>query len=82
MRELDCATYWWVMWLGRGHKHQAVVRWATSRTTEAAMSRRQKDPLRELTQPERLELTRLERSQAAPAVEVIAQKQKNGIRTV
>ena len=29
------------------------------------MSRRQKDPLRELTQPERLELTRLARSQAA-----------------
>src|SRR5512147_322427 len=35
------------------------------------MSRRQKDPLRELTEPERAELTRLARSQAAPAVEVI-----------
>jgi hypothetical protein len=34
------------------------------------MSRRQKDPLRELTDPEREELTRLSRSQAAPAVEV------------
>jgi hypothetical protein len=38
------------------------------------MSRRQKDPLRELTEPERLELTRLARSQAAPAVEVIRAK--------
>jgi transposase len=34
------------------------------------MSRRQKDPLRELTAPERLELTRIARSQAAPAAEV------------
>jgi len=38
------------------------------------MSRRQKDPLRELNEPERLELTRLARSQAAPAVEVIRAK--------
>src|SRR5512135_3662880 len=35
------------------------------------MSRRQKDPLRELTEPERQELTQLSRSQVAPAVEVI-----------
>jgi transposase len=35
------------------------------------MSRRKKDPLRELTADERRELTRLSRSQAAPAVEVI-----------
>jgi transposase len=35
------------------------------------MSRRQKDPLRDLTDDERQELTRLSRSQAAPAVEVI-----------
>jgi transposase len=34
------------------------------------MSRRKKDPLRELTGPEFRELTRLARSQAAPAVEV------------
>jgi hypothetical protein len=34
------------------------------------MSRRQKDPLRELTEPERQELIRVSRSQAAPAVEV------------
>ena len=34
------------------------------------MSRRKKDPLRELTEPERQELTQLSRSQAAPAVEV------------
>jgi transposase len=39
-------------------------------STEAIMSRRKKDPLRELTEPERQELTRLSRSQAAPAVEV------------
>jgi transposase len=38
--------------------------------TEAVMSRRKKDPLRELTDPERLELTQLSRSQVAPAVEV------------
>ena len=38
------------------------------------MSRRQKDPLRELTEPERQELTRLGRSQAAPAVEVVRAK--------
>jgi transposase len=37
---------------------------------EAAMSRRKKDPLRELTEPERQELTHLSRSQSAPAVEV------------
>jgi transposase len=35
------------------------------------MSRRKQDPLRELTADERRELTRLSRSQAAPAVEVI-----------
>jgi hypothetical protein len=35
------------------------------------MSRRQKDPLRELTAQEHQELTRLSRSRAAPAVEVI-----------
>lgn|SRR5512144_2198097 len=34
------------------------------------MSRRKKDPLRALTEPERQELTRISRSQAAPAVEV------------
>jgi transposase len=38
------------------------------------MSRRKKDPLRELTDPERQELTRLSRSQAAPAVEVVRAK--------
>lgn len=35
------------------------------------MSRRKKDPLRELTEPERQELTQLSRSQSAPATEVI-----------
>jgi transposase len=34
------------------------------------MSRRKKDPLRPLTDPERLVLTQLSRSQAAPAVQV------------
>ena len=34
------------------------------------MSRRKKDPLRPLTEPERQELTRISRSQAAPAVQV------------
>ena len=34
------------------------------------MSRRKKDPLRDLTADERRELTRISRSQAAPAVEV------------
>ena len=34
------------------------------------MSRRKKDPLRPLTEPERLVLTRISRSQAAPAVHV------------
>jgi len=34
------------------------------------MSRRKKDPLRPLAEPEHLELTRISRSQAAPAVEV------------
>jgi transposase len=34
------------------------------------MSRRKKDPLRPLTDAERLELTRISRSQAAPAVQV------------
>jgi transposase len=38
------------------------------------MSRRQKDPLRVLTVDERRELTRISRSQAAPAVEVIRAK--------
>jgi transposase len=38
------------------------------------MSRRKKDPLRELTDPERGELVQLSRSQAAPAVEVIRAK--------
>src|SRR5262249_57628539 len=38
---------------------------------EAAMSRRKQDPLRELTADERREVTRLSRSQAAPAVEGI-----------
>ena len=38
------------------------------------MSRRKKDPLRELTEPERQELARLSRSQAAPAAEVIRAK--------
>jgi transposase len=38
------------------------------------MSRRKKDLLRELTEPERLELTRRSRSQAAPAVEVTRAK--------
>jgi transposase len=42
--------------------------------TEAAMSRRKKDPLRELTDPERQELTCLGRSQAAPAAEVTRAK--------
>jgi len=38
------------------------------------MSRRQKDPLRELTADERRELTRISRSHAAPAVEVVRAK--------
>jgi hypothetical protein len=38
------------------------------------MSGRKKDPLRELTEPERQELTRISRSQAAPAVEVTRAK--------
>jgi hypothetical protein len=38
------------------------------------MSRRQKDPLRELSEPERQELTRISRSQVAPAIEVIRAK--------
>jgi transposase len=38
------------------------------------MSRRKKDPLRELTADERRELTRLARSHAAPAAEVIRAK--------
>jgi len=38
------------------------------------MSRRKKDPLRDLTADERRELTRISRSQAAPAVEVIRAK--------
>jgi transposase len=41
---------------------------------EAAMSRRKTDPLRELTAEERRELTRISRSHAAPAVEVIRAK--------
>jgi hypothetical protein len=47
---------------------------AASRLTETAMSRRKKDPLRELTEPERLELDQLSRSQVAPAAEVIRAK--------
>lgn len=38
------------------------------------MSRHKKDPLRELTEPERQELTQLSRSQSAPAAEVIRAK--------
>jgi transposase len=38
------------------------------------MSRRKKEPLRELTEPERQELAQLSRSQAAPAAEVIRAK--------
>src|SRR3954464_11802870 len=38
------------------------------------MSRKKKDPLRELTEPERRELELLSRSQAAPAAEVIRAK--------
>jgi hypothetical protein len=38
---------------------------------EAAMPRKKKDPLRELTGPERRELTRISRSPSAPAAEVI-----------
>jgi hypothetical protein len=38
------------------------------------MSRKKKDPLRELTEPERQELVLLSRSQSAPAAEVIRAK--------
>jgi transposase len=38
------------------------------------MSRRKKDPLRELTEPERRELVQLSRSHSAPAAEVIRAK--------
>jgi transposase len=38
---------------------------------EAAMSRKKKDPLREMTEPERRELVQLSRSQSSPAAEVI-----------
>jgi transposase len=38
------------------------------------MSRRKKDPLRDLTADEQRELTRISRSQAAPAVEVLRAK--------
>jgi transposase len=41
---------------------------------EAAMSRKKKDPLRDLTEPERHELELLSRSQTAPAAEVIRAK--------
>jgi transposase len=47
---------------------------AVSHPTEAAMSRRKKDPLRELSESERRELELLGRSQAAPAVEVTRAK--------
>src|SRR4051812_26091697 len=47
---------------------------AASHPTEAAMSRHKKDPLRELTEPERQELEQLSRSQVAPAVEVTRAK--------
>jgi transposase len=43
---------------------------AASHLMEAAMSRKKKDPLRELTEPERQGLDQLSRSQSAPAVEV------------
>src|SRR5262245_14729086 len=58
------------MWLGRGHKSETRATMAASRTTEAAMSRRQKDPPRELSVGERHELTSVGRSQVAPAAEV------------
>ena len=38
------------------------------------MSRKKKDPLRELTEPERQELVQISRSQSAPAAEVIRAK--------
>src|SRR5262249_13083678 len=41
---------------------------AASRTTEAAMSRRKKDPLRDLTADERRGLTRISRPPAPPAL--------------
>jgi transposase len=44
---------------------------AASQLMEAAMSRKKKDPLRELTEPERQGLVQLSRSQSAPAAEVI-----------
>jgi transposase len=44
--------------------------WRPLVNTEATMSRRKKDPLRLLTDPERRALTQLSRSQAAPAVQV------------
>src|SRR3954465_9433732 len=47
---------------------------AASHLMEAAMSRKKKDPLRELTEPERRELELLSRSQAAPAAEVTRAK--------
>src|SRR6476620_8392881 len=47
---------------------------AASHLMEAAMSRKKKDPLRDLTEPERRELELLSRSQAAPAAEVIRAK--------
>src|SRR3954447_16721258 len=50
------------------------VTMAASRHPEAAMSRKKKDPLRELTGPERQGLVQLSRSQAVPAAEVIRAK--------
>src|SRR3954454_13436686 len=47
---------------------------AASHPTEAAMSRKKKDPLRDLTAPERQELEQLSRSQVAAAVEVARAK--------
>jgi transposase len=47
---------------------------AASHPTEAAMPRKKKDPLRELTEPEQQELVQLSRSQSAPAAEVIRAK--------
>jgi transposase len=47
---------------------------AASHLMEAAMSRKKKDPLRELTEPQRRELELLSRSQAAPAAEVLRAK--------
>src|SRR5947209_14297441 len=57
-----------------GHSRGARVTMVASPPTEAAMSRRKKDPLRVLTEPERRELDGLSRSQTAPAAEVTRAK--------